>query len=210
MLKYLTPPPWYLDDLLNIDNPYFEQMLSQIYPTELQLNKANPLDTEDPFLDLDLSLTNDIVSSKMFDKLDDFTFDIVNFPFLKQSYRYNNFEMFFFSKFYHRHSEMIVKYTIGLITLLQQGISDPVFYGDLVYRFKRVVGKPSFNDQFKKIIKRYKRVGYNMDIMRQSACLVVNPITVYSYGFHLNCTTVDQASDSMMALTKSFNPLVGE
>ena len=41
----------YLDDLLNIDNPYFAQMVSQIYPTELQLNKANPLYTEVPFLD---------------------------------------------------------------------------------------------------------------------------------------------------------------
>ena len=54
----------YLDDLLNIDNPYFEQMVGQIYPTELQLNKANSSDTEAPFLDLNLSITNGIVSSK--------------------------------------------------------------------------------------------------------------------------------------------------
>ena len=67
-------------------------------------------------------------------------------------------------------------------------------------RLKRIVGKPSFSDQFKNIIKRYKRVGYNMDIMRQSACLVVNPITVYGYGFLFDCTTVGQVSDSMMAL----------
>ena len=53
----------------------------------------------------------------------------------------------------------------------------------------------------KKIVKRYIRVGYNLDIMRQSACLVLNPITVYSYGFLFNCTTVGQASDSMTALT---------
>ena len=101
----------------------------------------------------------------------------------------------------HRHSELIVKYNIGLKTLLQQGISEPVFYGDLVYKFKRIVGKPNFNDEFKKIVKRYTRVGYNLDIMRQSACLVLNPITVYSYGFLFNCTTVGQASDSMTALT---------
>ena len=54
----------YLDDLLNIDNPYFEQMVGQIYPTELQLNKAFSSDTEAPFLDLNLSITNGIVSSK--------------------------------------------------------------------------------------------------------------------------------------------------
>ena len=47
----------------------------------------------------------------------------------------------------------------------------------------------------------YIRVGYNLDIMRQSACLVLNPIMVYSYGFLFNCTTVGQASDSMTALT---------
>ena len=55
----------YLDDLLNIDNPYFEQMVGQIYPTELQLNKANYSDTEALFLDLNLSITNGIVSSKI-------------------------------------------------------------------------------------------------------------------------------------------------
>ena len=48
----------------------------------------------------------------------------------------------------------------------------------------------NFSDQFKKIVKRYIRVGYNLDIMRQSACLVLKPITVYSYGFLFNCTTV--------------------
>ena len=48
-----------------------------------------------------------------------------------------------------------------------------------------------------------------MDIMRQSACLVVNPITIYTYGFLFNCTTVGQASDSMTALTLSFNRSVG-
>ena len=71
----------YLDDLLNIDNPYFEQVVGQIYPTEFQLNKANSSDSEAPFLDLNLSITNGIVSSKIYDKRDDFNFEIVNFPF---------------------------------------------------------------------------------------------------------------------------------
>ena len=72
----------YLDDLLNIDNPYFEGMVNQIYPSELQLNKANISDTEAPFLDLHLSVANGFVSSKIYDKRDNFDFDIVNFPFL--------------------------------------------------------------------------------------------------------------------------------
>ena len=72
----------YLDDLLNIDNPYFEVMVNRIYPPELQLNKANTSDTEAPFLDLHLSISNGFVSSKIYDKRNDFDFDIVNLPFL--------------------------------------------------------------------------------------------------------------------------------
>ena len=72
----------YLDDILNIDNPYFEGMVNRIYPPELQLNKANTSDIETPFLDLHLSISNGFVSSKIYDKPDDFDFDIVNFPFL--------------------------------------------------------------------------------------------------------------------------------
>ena len=67
----------YLDDLLNIDTPYFEGMVNRIYPPELQLNKANNSNTEAPFLDLH---SKGFVSSKIYDKRDDF--DIVNFPFL--------------------------------------------------------------------------------------------------------------------------------
>ena len=72
----------YLDDLLNIDNIHFEHMVHRIYPAELQLNKGNASDTEAAFLDLNLLIHNDIVSTKMYDKRDDFNFDIVNFPFL--------------------------------------------------------------------------------------------------------------------------------
>ena len=57
-------------------------MVNQIYPHELQLNKANTLDTEAPFLDLHLSISNDFATSKIYDKRDDFDFDTVNFPFL--------------------------------------------------------------------------------------------------------------------------------
>ena len=70
----------YLDDLLNIDNTYFDGMIEQINPSELQLNKTNPSNTEAPFLDLHLTISDGFVSSKIYDKRDDF--DIVNFPFL--------------------------------------------------------------------------------------------------------------------------------
>ena len=72
----------YLDDLLNIDNNFFESMLNRIYPSELQLNMANVSDAEASFLDLHLSISDGFVKTKIYDKRDDFDFDIVNFPFL--------------------------------------------------------------------------------------------------------------------------------
>ena len=81
IIKAFNSTSRYLDDLLNIDNPYFEGMANKIYPLELQLNKANTFDTEDPFLDLHLSISNGFVSSKIYDKRYGFDFDIVNFPF---------------------------------------------------------------------------------------------------------------------------------
>ena len=82
VIKAFNSTPRYLDDLLNMDNPYFEGMVNQICPPELHLNKANTSDTEAPFLDLHLSISNGFVSSKIYDKRDDFDFDIVNFPSL--------------------------------------------------------------------------------------------------------------------------------
>ena len=58
-----------------------------------------------------------------------------------------------------------------------------------------------FSDQFRKIIMSYKRIGYNLNVMRQSTCLVINPITVGGYAALFNCTPVDRASDSMMTST---------
>ena len=228
----------YLDHLLNIDNIYFDQMVDRIYPTELQLNRANSSDTEAPFLDLNLCISNGTVSTKIYDKRDDFDFDIVNFPFLdgdvprrtsywvyisqlirfarassnlndfnyrnkaltakflRQGYRYFKLRKAF-SKFYRRHSALLEKYSVNLKTLLQQGISELEFYGDLVYRFRKIVGKSNFSEQFRN--NRYKRIGYSLDIMRQSACLAVNPIIVDGYASLFNCTTAARASDSMKA-----------
>ena len=74
----------YLDNLLNIDNIYFDLIVDRIYPTELQLNRANFSDTEAPFLDLNLCISNGTVSTKIDDKRDDFDFDIVNSYFLME------------------------------------------------------------------------------------------------------------------------------
>ena len=80
ILLTLRPDIW--TKFLNINNVYFDTLVSQIYPSELQHNKTNTSDTEAEFLDLHLSNSNDIVSTKIYDKRDEFDFKIVNFPFL--------------------------------------------------------------------------------------------------------------------------------
>ena len=148
---------------------------------ELQLNKANTTGTEAPFLGLHLSIANGFFTSKIYDKRDDFDFDMVNFPFLdggvprrasygvyisqlirfarvcnnvsdfkarnkclsakllQQGNRYHKLRKTF-SKFYRRHYELIFKFNVGLKTLLLESLSEPEFYGDLVCKFKKLIG----------------------------------------------------------------------
>ena len=68
------------------------------------------------------------------------------------------------------------KYNVGLKTLLLQGLSEPEFYGDLVYKFRKIICKDDFPYHFKKIIVRYKKIGYNIDVVLLAACLVVNQV----------------------------------
>ena len=120
---------------------------------------------------------------------------------LKQGYRYHKLRKTF-SKFYCRHYELVSKFNVGLKTLVHQGLLEPEFYDDLVYKLKKKnVGRADFSDQFRKIIVRYQRIGYNINIMRQSECLVFNPVTVNNFASLFNCTPVGRASDSMMAPT---------
>ena len=120
---------------------------------------------------------------------------------LQQGYRYQKLRKTF-SKFYRRHYELVSKFNVGLKPLLHQGLSEPEFYGDLVYKLKRKnEGRADFSVQFRKIIVRYKRIGYNINIMRQSACLVFNPIMVNNFASLFNCMPVGRASDSLMTPT---------
>ena len=200
----------YLHDILNIyyvNNIYFDNMVSQIYPSELQLNKDNTSNTKAAFIDLHLSISNDIVSTKNYDKRDDFDFEIVNFPFLdgdvpcstsygvyisqlirfarassyitdfnahnilltqkllKQGYQYHKLRKAF-SNFYRRYYDSISKFQVGLKSLLRHGLSKPEFYGDLVYKLKKIVGSNNFSAQFIKIISYYKKIGYNINVLQ--------------------------------------------
>ena len=80
----------------------------------------------------------------------------------------------------------------------------PEFYGDIVYKVKMIMDRTDFSDHFRKIIIRHKHIGYDLNVMRQSACLVINPITVDNFAALFNCTPVDRALDSMMAPTFSY------
>ena len=100
---------------------------------------------------------------------------------------------------------MISKFNVGLKSLLHQGLSEPGFYGDLVYKFKKIMGRNDFSDQLRKIIIRHKRISYDLNVMRQSACVVINPVTVDNFAAHFNCTPMDRTSDSMMVPTVSYS-----
>ena len=63
------------------------------------------------------------------------------------------------------------------------------------------MGRTDFSDQFRKIIIRHKRIGYDLNVIRKFACVVINPITVDNFATLFNCTPVDRVSDSVMAPT---------
>ena len=102
---------------------------------------------------------------------------------------------------YFNHIHFVSKFQVGLKSLLRQGLSEPDFYGDLVYKLKKIVGSNNFSAQFIKRISHYKKIGYNINVLQQTACLVVNPITVGNFAFLFDCTPVGLTSDSMMIPT---------
>ena len=190
-----------------------------------------------------LSISNEIVSTKVYDKRDDLGLEIVNFPFLdgkfprsisyevyifhlirfarasshvayfntrnkllvqklvlKQGYWYHKLHKNF-SKFYRRYNDLISKFQVGLKSLLRQRLPEPEFYGDLVYKLKKIVGSNNFSAQFIKTISHNKKSGYNINVLQQTAGLVVNQITVGNFAFLFNCTPVGRTSDCMTAPT---------
>ena len=115
---------------------------------------------------------------------------------LKQGYRYHKLRKTFLN-LYRRYYDLISKFQIGLKSLLQQGLSEPEFYGDVVYTLKTIVGSHNFSAQFIKLIPHYKKIDYNINVLQQTACLVVDPITDGNFAFLFNCTPVGRTSYSM-------------
>ena len=91
---------------------------------------------------------------------------------LKQGYQYHKLPKTF-PKFYRRYHNLISKFQVGLKSLLRHGLSEPEFYGDLVYKLKKIVGSNNFSAQFIKIISHNKKIGCNINVLQQTACLVV-------------------------------------
>ena len=156
-----------------------------------------------PFLDGDVPRSTSygvyisqlIRFARVFSNVDDFNTrnKVLTAKLLRQRYRYHKLRKTF-SKFYRRHFDLVCKYNVRLKTLLLQGLSEPDLYGDLVYKFRKIIGKYNFS-YFKKIIACYKNIGYNIDVLRQTACLVVNPIKVNNFAYLFDCTTVGRASN---------------
>ena len=76
---------------------------------------------------------------------------------------------------------------VGLKSLLHQGLSKPELYDDLLYKLKKVIGFTDFSDQFRKMIIQHKLIGYELNVMLQAACIVINPITVDNFAALFNC-----------------------
>ena len=93
------------------------------------------------------------------------------------------------------------KFQVGLGSLLCQELSEPEFYGDLVYGLKKTVGSNNFSEQSIKMVSHYKKVGYNINVLQPTACLVVTPITFGNFAFLFNCTPVGRTLDSMTVPT---------
>ena len=105
---------------------------------------------------------------------------------LKQGYRYHKLRKTF-SKIYRRYYDLISKFQIGLKSLLRQGLWKPEFYGDLTYRLK-IVGSNEFSMQFIKLSSHYKKIGYNINVLQQTAWLVVDLVFFGNFAFLFNCT----------------------
>ena len=229
----------YLDDIFNIDNPFFDTLFPFIYPKELRLNKTNESSLSAPFLDLDLFINNGIVSSKIYDKRDDFDFSIVNYPhldgdvprstsygvyisqlirfaractsvedfhirnqtitekLLKQGYRYHKLRKTF-SKFFYRNLPLINKYKCNLKSFLRQGISHPEFYGDVIYKLRKILGHIHFQNLFVKRIRSFLKKDYDPTILLRTSRLVIDHSTIDSHAFLFGCATTDRAEHYMM------------
>lgn len=182
----------------------------------MQLNKANKSDTDASFLDLHLTIFDNKITTKIYDKRDDYSFNIVNYPnldgdvpkatsygvymsqlnrfakactnvedfharnlnitkrLLRQGYRFHRLRKTF-SKFFHRSRPLLAKYDINLKTYLNLGVSQPKFYGDVLYKIKKILNSIHFYNIFQNIFNKFIKKGYRKDILLGTARKVLKP-----------------------------------
>ena len=224
----------YLDDIFTIDNHECEKYIPNIYPAELQLNKANTSDKETSFLDLNIKVICSDIHNSVYDKRNDFGFPIVNFPWLSgdvprlpsygiyisqlvrftrcctsvldfhsktlqitsklltQDYRYHKLRKTF-GKFFKSYIILSKFGEISFQEYASKGISYPVFYGDLVYKLRRVKHTPNFISPGSKIVKRLRRRQYDPLIIVSTIGLVLCHSTAFNSPVLKHCTLTNEA-----------------
>ena len=85
-------------------------------------------------------------------------------------------------------------------SFLQHYLSEPEFYGNLVYKFRKIYSCNNFSNQFRKIVLRYIKIGYNIDVVQKTACMVVDPIKVNNFASLFACTPAGRASGPQVIL----------
>ena len=222
----------YLDDKFTIDNPAFADYIPDIYPRELQLNKANTSDKETSFLDLNIRVIGNDIHTSVYDKRDDFGFPIVNFPclsgdvrrlpsygiYISQLVRFarcctsvfdfhsknlkNYWHMVYsyhklrktFGKFLRSYSELLSRFgAISFQNYLYKGITSPVFYGDLVYKLRRVKSETNFISFGSKIGNRLWRRQYDQLNIGRTTVPVLGPCTALYRSFLKRCNLTNKA-----------------
>ena len=113
---------------------------------------------------------------------------------LRQRYRYHKLRKAL-SKLYRWHFDLVSKYYAGLKHFFCKVFLNLNFMATWCIKFRKIIDKYDLPYHFKKTIVRYKKIGYNIDVLRQAACLVDNPIKVNNFAFLFDCTTVSRASD---------------
>lgn len=208
----------YLDDIFSINNPEFSKYTNEIYPSQLTLNKSNINSNRCPFLDLDIQIFQGKLHTQIYDKRDDFSFPIVNFPFLdgdvplapsygvyisqlvryarvcssvlnfnernifitkkllNQGFRYHRLVKTF-TKFYHKYRDLLWKYDSTCRNLIKNGISHPVFYGNVVNKANKFKNCPmDLSVWLNKLIDK----GYNYTTVVKSLNIVFFGINIDS------------------------------
>ena len=180
----------YLDDIFTIDNPTFAEHIPDIYPRELQLSGDVPR-----LPSYGIYISQLVRFARCCSSLFDFHSKNLQITskLLTQGYRYHKLRKTF-GKFFRSFSELLSKFgAISFQEYVSKGITHPVFYGDLVYKLRRVKSESNFISSGSKIVKRLRRRQYDPEIIERTISLVLGPFTALYRSFLKRCTLTNKA-----------------